>query len=334
VLRWLSHTATPEGYSNAFEAFPIATPFRPPQITAKPVMAGSQTAMVVGKAGEEIWTDKYGRVKVQFPWDQQGKRDENSSCWIRVAQGWAGKGWGSQFLPRIGHEVIVSFLHGDPDHPIITGAVYNGQQTVPYPLPGEQTKSTIKSNSSKGGGGFNEIRFEDKKSQEEIFVQAQKDMNITIKEKRTTTLQKGNDTLTLQDGDTTLVVEKGNRDIQVKNGNESHSVKGLRELTIDEKETHTNNADFTHQVSGSFHLQVDGNLTLDVKGSITIQAGQSITIKSGTSLTQQAGTSLTAKAGLDLTHQAGTTLTSKASATQTVDGGGLLTLKGGLVKIN
>ena len=350
VLRWLSHTATPEGYANAFEAFPIAAPFRPPQATPKPVIAGSQTAIVVGKSGEEIWTDKYGRVKVQFPWDQQGKRDENSSCWIRVAQGWAGKGWGSQFLPRIGHEVIVSFLHGDPDYPIITGAVYNGQQTVPYALPSEQTKSTVKSNSSKGGGGFNEIRFEDKKSVEEIFVHAQKDMNVTIKENRTSTLEMGNDTLTLKEGNSALVLDKGNRVIQVKNGNESHTVQGTRDLAINGKETHTNKADFTQQVSGNFTLQVDGDLTLDVKGSLTIKAGQSITIKAGaalaqeagtsltakagTSLTNQAGTSLTAKAGLDLTNQAGATLTSKASATQTVDGGGLLTLKGGIVKIN
>ena len=350
VLRWLSHTATPEGYTNAFEAFPINTPFRPPPVTPKPVIAGSQTALVVGKAGEEIWTDKYGRVKVQFHWDQQGKRDENSSCWIRVAQGWAGKGWGSQFLPRIGHEVIVSFLHGDPDYPIITGAVYNGQQTTPYALPGEQTKSTIKSHSSKGGGGFNEIRFEDKKSAEEIFVHAQKDVNVTIKENRTSTLEKGNDTLTLQEGNSALVLDKGNRAIQVKNGNESHTVQGTRDLTIDGKETHRNQADFTQQVAGNFVLQVDGDLTLDVKGSLTIKAGQSITIKAGsdltqeagtsltakagTSLTNQAGTSLTAKAGLGLTNQAGTTLTSKASASQTVDGGGMLTLKGGMVKIN
>lgn len=342
VLRWISHTVTQESYTNAFEAFPIDIPFRPLQVTPKPVMAGSQTAIVVGKQGEEIWTDKYGRVKVQFPWDQQGQCDENSSCWIRVAQGWAGKGWGSQFLPRIGHEVIVSFLHGDPDHPIITGAVYNGQQTLPYALPSEQTKSTIKSNSSKGGEGFNEIRFEDKKNAEEIFVQAQKDMTVTIKENRTTTLQKGNDSLTLQEGNTTLALEKGNRDIQIKNGNESHSVNGTRDLTIDKQETHTNKADFTQQVSGNFQLQVDGNLTLDVKGSITIkagtaltqEAGTSLTAKAGTSLTNQAGTSLTAKAGLDLTNQAGTTLTNKASATQTVDGGGMLTLKGGIVKIN
>ena len=137
--------------------------------------------MVVGKSGEEIWVDQYGRVKVQFFWDRAGNMDENSSCWIRVAQVWAGKGWGAIFMPRIGQEVIVDFLEGDPDRPIITGRVYNADQTVPYTLPDEQTKSTIKSMSSKGGGGFNEIRLEDKAGSEQIFILGQKDKDIRIK---------------------------------------------------------------------------------------------------------------------------------------------------------
>lgn len=150
-------------YTNFFTCIPHKVPFRPPQVTPKPIIQGVQTAVVVGKAGEEIWTDNYGRVKVQFHWDREGKYDENSSCWTRVSQNWAGKQWGAMFLPRIGQEVIVEFLEGDPDRPIITGRVYNAEQMPPYPLPGEQTKSTIKSNSSKGGGGSNELRFEDKK---------------------------------------------------------------------------------------------------------------------------------------------------------------------------
>ena len=136
--------------------------------------------MVVGKSGEEIWVDQYGRVKVQFFWDRAGNMDENSSCWIRVAQVWAGKGWGAIFTPRIGQEVIVDFLEGDPDRPIITGRVYNADQTVPYTLPDEQTKSTIKSMSSKGGGGFNEIRLEDKAGSEQVFIFGQKDEHIRI----------------------------------------------------------------------------------------------------------------------------------------------------------
>ena len=148
---------------HARSAFPQPSPYHPPRNARRPFIQGSQTAVVVGKSGEEIWVDQYGRVKVQFFWDRAGNMDENSSCWIRVAQLWAGKGWGAIFTPRIGQEVIVDFLEGDPDRPIITGRVYNADQTVPYTLPGEQTKSTIKSMSSKGGGGFNEIRLEDKK---------------------------------------------------------------------------------------------------------------------------------------------------------------------------
>src|SRR2546423_5664632 len=124
VLRHVSHAATQERYTNSFEAFPADAPFRPPRATPRPFIAGVQTAIVTGKSGEEIWTDKYGRVKVQFDWDQKEANDENSSCWIRVDQGWAGKQWGGIFLPRIGQEVVVSFEEGDPDRPVVTGAVY------------------------------------------------------------------------------------------------------------------------------------------------------------------------------------------------------------------
>jgi type VI secretion system secreted protein VgrG len=171
----------PFEYANRFEAIPDSVPYRPPRLTPRPAIHGTQTAVVVGKSGEEIWTDQYGRVKVQFFWDRQGRRDENSSCWIRVAQGWAGKQWGMIHIPRIGQEVVISFLEGDPDRPIITGSVYNADQIVPYSLPGEQTKSTWKSMSSKGGGGFNELRFEDKKGSEQIFLHGEKDLDVRIK---------------------------------------------------------------------------------------------------------------------------------------------------------
>lgn len=146
VIRSVSHQleVSTARYRNRFIAFPAATPFRPPRVTPQSIIRGAQTAIVVGKSGEEIWTDQYGRVKVKFHWDQSAAQDETSSCWIRVAQPWAGQQWGGFFLPRIGQEVIVSFLDGNPDRPIITGSVYNGQQTTPYGLPDEQTKSTIK----------------------------------------------------------------------------------------------------------------------------------------------------------------------------------------------
>jgi type VI secretion system secreted protein VgrG len=365
VLTRVAHNGAADGYTNSFDAIPEAVPFRPPRTTAKPVIPGTQTAIVVGKKGEEIWTDKYGRIKVQFHWDQVGKYDENSSCWIRVAHGWAGKSWGQIFLPRIGQEVVVSFLEGDPDRPLVTGSVYNAEQTVPYGLPGEQTKSTLKSNSSKGGGGFNELRFEDKKGSEEVFFHAQKDMNVVVEHDRTkevkndeTNTIKMNRTTTIQEKNETLIVDKGNRTVKVNTGNELHEVKGTRAVKVTMDETHDDEANFTHNVKKNYLLKVAGDVTIEATGAITIKAGKGITVqagqailaKAGTTLTNQAGTSLTNKSGTDMTNQAGTSmtnkasmsmtndggisLTNKASATQTVDGGGMLTVKGGLVKIN
>ncbi len=298
VILSLQVTGDQGTYANSFQAIPSATVFRPPVVTPAPSILGTQSAVVTGKAGEEIWTDEYGRVKVQFHWDQKGRMDEKTTCWIRVAQAWAGKQWGAIFLPRIGQEVLVSFLEGNPDRPVVVGALYNAGQTVPYALPDNQTQSTIKSSSSKGGSGFNEIRFEDKAGSEEFYIHAQKNMNVTVLDKLATTVT----------------------------SDESLQVSGGRTVSVKGDEAHTNDANFKSQVSGNFNLQVKGDLTIDVSGSITI--------KSGTSLTNQAGTSLTNKSGTDLTNEAGTTMTNKASATQTVDGGGMLTLKGGLVKIN
>lgn len=165
----------------SFQVLPSSVQFRPERKTPKPVIQGTQTAVVTGPAGEEIYTDEHGRIKVQFHWDREGKYDENSSCWIRVSHGWAGAGWGAMYIPRIGHEVIVDFIEGDPDRPIITGRVYHGTNKPPYDLPAEKTKSTLKSDSTIGGGGFNELRFEDKKGSEEVFIHAEKDWNIQVK---------------------------------------------------------------------------------------------------------------------------------------------------------
>ena len=150
--------------------------FRPPLATRKPVVRGPQTATVVGPAGKEIWTDAYGRVKVQFPWDRVGKNDEKSSCWIRVSQAWAGSSFGALFTPRVGHEVIVDFLEGDPDRPIITGRVYNGSNLPPFDLPDNQTQSGITTRSTPHGtlSNGNEIRFEDLKGHEDLYVQAER----------------------------------------------------------------------------------------------------------------------------------------------------------------
>lgn len=348
VLRSVIHSASESQYSNGFEAFPATVPFRPPRLTALPRVSGSHTALVVGPNGEEIWTDTHGRVKVQFHWDRVGVNDENSSCWVRVSQTWAGVGWGSLFLPRVGQEVIVSYVDGDPDHPIITGCVYNGTNATPVTLPGMQTQSTIKSRSSKEGTAGNEMRMEDKKDAEEFYFHAQKDMKMEIENDLSTTVMAGSETHTVTQGD---------RTIDVQTGKEIHNVKDTRALTVTGNETHTNKADFTHAVTGNYELKVTGNLVINVTGTITIKsaksveasAGTTLINKAGTALTNEAGTELTNKAGTNLTNQAGAGLTNKgattldneaatinnkASAMQTVDGGGMLTLKGGLVKIN
>jgi type VI secretion system secreted protein VgrG len=341
ALLWVSHRATQREYSNSFEAIPADRQYYPPRLTPRPKIMGTQTAQVVGKAGEEIWTDEYGRVKVKFRWDQSSAQDETCSCWVRVMQAWAGKLWGSNFIPRIGQEVVVSFLDGDPDRPLITGGVYNAEQIVPYVLPDEQTKSTIKTNSSKGGNGSNELRFEDKSGSEEIYLHAQKDLNVEVLNNQTVTVHKTRSATILEEDDK-LSVEKGNRMIAVKEGNETHEVKGKRDLSVTGNETHTNQADFTQTVSGNFTLKVSGNLTIEVSGSVKIKAGTDLTNEAGTSLENKAGTDLTNEAGTSLTNKAGTTMSneanisisSKANASHTVESSGMMVVKGAIVKIN
>src|SRR6185503_14582927 len=190
-MEFSGYEAMPEGsgtdYRCAFVAMSSAQQFRPRRATPKPFVQGPQTAMVVGPAGDEIYTDKYGRVKVQFHWDRYGKKDQNSSCWIRVSNPWAGANWGGIAIPRMGQEVVVDFLEGDPDQPIITGRVYNAYQMPPYALPANMTQTGIKSRSSKGGGAanFNEIRFEDKKGSEQVFIHAEKNQDIEVEKDET-----------------------------------------------------------------------------------------------------------------------------------------------------
>ena len=191
-------------YTNNFACIPLETQYRPRRTTPKPVVHGAQTAIVVGPAGEEIYTDEHGRVKVQFHWDREGEKDDKSSCWIRVSQLWAGANWGAMYIPRIDQEVVVDFLEGDPDRPIITGRVYHGINQPPYPLPDEKTKSTIKSDSTPGGGGFNEIRFEDKKGDEEVFLHAEKNNTIEVKGDEDHTIG-GNHTITIDKNDSKTV---------------------------------------------------------------------------------------------------------------------------------
>ncbi|MFD2264263.1 type VI secretion system Vgr family protein [Lacibacterium aquatile] len=365
--------ATAETFHVSALSFPATVTFRAPITAFRPFIPSTQTAKVVGPAGEEIHTDKYGRVKVKFHWDAVGKEDEKASCWIRCAQGWAGSGWGFVFLPRIGMEVVVSFLDGDPDQPLITGCVYNGTNSVPYGLPGEKTKSTIKTRAANTDGKFNEIRFEDKADAEEIYMFAQKDHNVTVENDETWTVKHdrtatitNDDTLTV-DHDQTQTV-KNNRTRTVTEGNETITIStGTREVTVEGGETHTNNANFTQNVKGDHTLSVGGNLTIEVKGSLSISAkdvkitassaGSGITLDSGAAMALKSMQAMTleATATLGMKGTAGAKLESpakidietagmlnakgsmanfKADGLGEVSAGGILTVKGALVKIN
>jgi type VI secretion system secreted protein VgrG len=194
-----------ERYQNSFECILATATYRPHVTAPRHRIYGAQTATVVGPSGEEIHTDKHGRIKVRFHWDRKSPADDTASCWVRVAQMWGGQGWGTWFLPRIGMEVVVQFLDGNPDRPLVVGCVYNSANTLPLDLPGQKTRTTIKSNSSKGGGGFNELRFEDLKGSEEIFVHAQKDLTETVLDNRTRAV-KSNESVTI-DGNQTVVIK-------------------------------------------------------------------------------------------------------------------------------
>jgi type VI secretion system secreted protein VgrG len=236
VLTEVSHSANQEviyrstleavagfSYENHFKCIPAGVHYAPPRLTAKPVVHGTQTAVVVGPPGEEIYPDKYGRVKIQFHWDRQGKNDADSSCWCRVAQPWAGQNWGMISLPRIGQEVVIDFLEGDPDHPIIIGSVYNADQMPPYSLPANKTQSGVKSRSSLGGSpsNYNEIRFEDKKGSEQINVHAEKDMATTVEHDDTQHVM-NNRTITV-DGTHTETIKKDTT-IKITEGKLVHDV--------------------------------------------------------------------------------------------------------------
>ena len=292
-------------FTCSFTAIDSQTPYRSPRTTPKPIVQGPQTAVVVGKSGEEIWTDEYGRVKVQFHWDRYGESDENSSCWVRVAQVWAGKNWGAMHIPRIGQEVIVEFLEGDPDRPIITGRVYNADQKVPYDLPANQTQSGVKSRSSKGGGGgnYNEIRFEDKIGEEQLLVHAE--MNYDLEVENDETHWVGNNREKTIDVDETTLI-KGNQDETVE-GNRTVHVMGAFDETIDSGETRTVSAGVTESIIGGETRDITGDQEETITGGVTqtILGALEQTVISGIKITTPAAFELTAVGGVKITAPAG-----------------------------
>ena len=236
--------------------------YRSECLTSKPVIQGAQTAIVVGNG--EIDTDEFGRVQLQFHWDRIG-----GTCWARVAQSIAGNKWGAFFIPRIGHEVIVEFLEGDPDHPIVTGVVYSGMAKPPYALPGEKTKSTIKTNSSEGGGGFNELRFEDKKGKEQIFVHGERQLDVRIKEDRLSWI-----------------------------GQDSHLiVKRDRKELVDQDQHLQVKGDLNEAVSGTHSLKIDQSLQYKVAQKSALDSGQEIHLKAGMKIVLEAGVQISLKVG-------------------------------------
>jgi len=267
----------PARYENTFEAIPLDVPFRAPRRRARARIAGLQSATVVGPNGEEIHTDEHGRIKVQFHWDRVGQRDEHSSCFLRVAQTWAGAGWGFMFLPRIGMEVLVDFLEGDPDRPIVVGCVYNGLNTPPYPLPDNKTRSTIRTSSSKASDGYNELRFEDAAGSEEVFLHAQKDLVEVVEHDHHTTVH--------HDHSTTVDANQTNS----VGGNHTESVGGAQSLTVDKNRTvHVKGSQSVtidggraaDGVSGG-KMAITGDWKVDASKTISIQAPDQITVTCG-----------------------------------------------------
>ena len=302
--------------------------YRCDSVTARPVMRGLQTATVVGPEGEEVFTDEHGRVKVQFHWDRRDVHDETSSCWVRVSQLWAGNGWGTMFLPRIGHEVLVDFIEGDPDRPVITGRVYHGDNRPPYPLPDEKTKTTIKSDSSVGGGGFNELRFEDRKGSEEVFLHAQRDLNEVVlnNNSRTVTADQtfsvsGNQSFSVTKN-RSLTVSEGDESLTVSQGKSTTTVKMDRSATVQSGNSSLTVQTGSHSVTvkqGITTKSTDANIDLTAHTAMSLKAetaNLSATAKTDVSLTAET-TTLTAKAHTDMSLSA-TTGTLSATALKAV----------------
>ena len=328
-------------------------PYRPLKKTPRPDVTGVQSAIVVGPSGQEIHTDELGRVRVQFPWDREGKNDDGSSCWIRTSQGWAGTGFGLINIPRIGQEVLVGFLEGDPDQPVVVGRVFNNSNPVPYKLPDHKTRSTWKSNSSLGGGGFNEIMFEDLAGQELVFMQAQKNQRRLVKNDETITV--GRNRQKLVKGDETEVTEgdrseltKGDR-IEITEGDRTTVIKGTFRRLIEGDEVERGESDRLvfiggdqhlivkqekrEQIGKDSHLQVSGSRN-EAVGAHSLSVGGDQHDKVGKNYALETGEEIHLKAGTDLVLEAVADLTIKGpGGFIRIDGSGV-TIKGTMVNIN
>lgn len=253
-----------QGYRNTFSATPKDVPWRPPLDYPKTRIYGSQTAKVVGPADQEIFCNEYGSVKVQFPWDREGQFDENSSCWVRVGSSWAHKGYGTFTIPRIGMEAVISFLEGDPDQPIITGCVNNGVNAQAQSMPDNKTKTGFKTNSSPGGGGFNEFTLEDKAGQEQIFLHAQKNMDAVVKNDLTETIQ--HDMATTVTNQKTIVVGQGSGSSIAMDGENIVLQVGASKIVITAEKIYIDAVTEIHQIAAN-------TINLDAPTDITLNCG-------------------------------------------------------------
>lgn len=271
------------GYNNSFICIPEDVHFRPQRLHVRPVMRGPQSAMVTGPAGEEIHVDEFGRIKVQFIWDREGKNDENSSCYLRIVQSWAGNKWGASFVPRIGHEVIVDFLDGDPDRPLVTGSVYNGANKPPYSA---KTQSGIKTRSTKGGtaDNYNELRFEDKKGSEQLFIHAEKDMDVEVENNESLTVDNDR-TKTIKHDENSSIGNDRNKKVA---NNQSESIGNNKSIDVAVDHTESVGKNMTITVGGNLLESVDGKYSENVTkeyalraDSITLTANKEIVFKTG-----------------------------------------------------
>ncbi len=300
-----SGAVEPEGpvFTCRFQAIDAQIPYRSPRVTRKPVVQGPQTAIVVGKSGEEIWTDEHGRVKVQFHWDRYGKADEHSSCWVRVSHPWAGKHWGSIAIPRIGQEVIVSFLEGDPDQPMITGRVYNGDCMPPWDLPDNKTRSGTLSRSSKDGtaSNCNEIRMEDKKGEEELYFHAEKNQTIEVENDESRWV--GHDRVKQVDHDETTQI-KNNR-TETVGVDEQISIGGNRTESVGVNETIDIGGSRTEHVGANEDIKIGANRTELVGANESVSIGATRTLNVGASEKIMVGATRTDSIGAALMQSVG-----------------------------
>ena len=323
----VAQDAKPASYSNRFRCAPRSVPYRPEMKTHCPRIHGTQTAVVTGPAGDEIFTDKYGRIKVQFYWDRQGKKNEQSSCWIRVAQSWAGRNFGTWYLPRIGQEVVVTFLEGDPDRPLVVGSVYNAEQMVPFALPANKTQSGLRTRSSLAGtaANFNEFRFEDKKGSEQVFLHAEKNLDSEVEHDATHWV--GHDEKTTIDHDRTEVVHH-DETITVDN-NRTETVHANETITIDKNRTETvhQNETVTIDRNRVHTVVVNEVLTVGAAREHTVGATEAITVGAARAVT--VGDAQTISVWSDQSVSIGGSETVSIAKDQAVDVGKTITITAG-----